>query len=299
MKLVPLLRTYKQPSCEEIEETAFNSHADCYVNPYPGKPSICDLSFHDWFQVVATVSPSLEVMTLNEDAWRQNDRITHEGLDVFKNCYHRIVNTIKNFIKLKIQLLWERTNTKLLDISDEVGHFIRDVVRSRYNIDDLIIYPINGEIENNFGRGENSIVDILIAPRRDFNLNYDGESEVDVNGVADYFLEQVASGNFYPQFSSGASVLEYTLCQDIECQDKNITIQQPTEPLTTTIGGLGVLHDTLCKETECPDINITHQHERLTTISVARHNFANTCTSKLLSILFVYSLTLFFVNLSN
>ena len=53
--LVPLLRPWESPSCDEIKARAFASHSPCYLQPFPNEPSICDLNCFDWAQVVWTI----------------------------------------------------------------------------------------------------------------------------------------------------------------------------------------------------------------------------------------------------
>lgn len=57
--LVPFIRPFENPTCEEIKETAFDSHTKCYLEPYPGAPSMCDLPISDWWRVFWTVKGSL------------------------------------------------------------------------------------------------------------------------------------------------------------------------------------------------------------------------------------------------
>ena len=44
--LVPMMRPWESPSCDEIRQKAFASHTPCYQ-----EPSICDLDCRDWAEV--------------------------------------------------------------------------------------------------------------------------------------------------------------------------------------------------------------------------------------------------------
>jgi len=56
--LVPVLHLSQlQPTCEDIETKAFDSHVQCYIEPYEGL-SVCSLSISDWINIVMTVKGS-------------------------------------------------------------------------------------------------------------------------------------------------------------------------------------------------------------------------------------------------
>jgi len=56
--LVPFLHICRlQPTCEDIESTAFDSHVDCYLNPYAGF-SVCYIPPKDWCRIVWTIKGS-------------------------------------------------------------------------------------------------------------------------------------------------------------------------------------------------------------------------------------------------
>ena len=56
--LVPLIRPWHSPTCEQIKDIAFDSHTGCYISPAPGAPSICSLGPRDWLAVFWTIKGS-------------------------------------------------------------------------------------------------------------------------------------------------------------------------------------------------------------------------------------------------
>ncbi|WAR31916.1 LOW QUALITY PROTEIN: hypothetical protein MAR_034458, partial [Mya arenaria] len=56
--LVPLLRPYNHPSCDEIKDAAFRIHSECYVSPYPGAPSFRDIGWSNYLKVYMTIKPA-------------------------------------------------------------------------------------------------------------------------------------------------------------------------------------------------------------------------------------------------
>ncbi|KAK7107937.1 uncharacterized protein [Littorina saxatilis] len=55
VELVPLLRPFECPTCEDIKTRAFNSHSGCYVAPHKNAPSICSLPVQDFWKIFWTV----------------------------------------------------------------------------------------------------------------------------------------------------------------------------------------------------------------------------------------------------
>ena len=51
VELVPLLRPWNKPTCQDIEKTAFESQVSCYMKPDEGVPSICDLDCKEYFKI--------------------------------------------------------------------------------------------------------------------------------------------------------------------------------------------------------------------------------------------------------
>ncbi len=57
--LVPLMRPYENPTCQDIKQTAFDSHSGCYLAPHGG-PSFCDLNCVDWAQAFWTIKGAFQ-----------------------------------------------------------------------------------------------------------------------------------------------------------------------------------------------------------------------------------------------
>ena len=51
VELVPLLRPWNKPTCQEIGKTAFESQVSCYMKPDEGVPSICELDCKEYFKI--------------------------------------------------------------------------------------------------------------------------------------------------------------------------------------------------------------------------------------------------------
>jgi hypothetical protein len=55
--MVPLLpiKLFATQSCAEVKRVSFSNHANCYLNPQHGAPSICNVAISDLWQVFWTV----------------------------------------------------------------------------------------------------------------------------------------------------------------------------------------------------------------------------------------------------
>ena len=51
VELVPLLRPWNKPTCQEIEKSAFESQVFCYMKPDEGVSSICDLDCKEYLKI--------------------------------------------------------------------------------------------------------------------------------------------------------------------------------------------------------------------------------------------------------
>jgi hypothetical protein len=51
MSLVPVLRPFWTQTCAEVKRLAFSYQTSCYLKPYIGVPSICELSVSDWWRI--------------------------------------------------------------------------------------------------------------------------------------------------------------------------------------------------------------------------------------------------------
>lgn len=57
--LVPVLKQSTKPTCQEIHDKGFKSHAPCYVNPGQGVPSICKLGCAVYIKIFRVIKSSL------------------------------------------------------------------------------------------------------------------------------------------------------------------------------------------------------------------------------------------------
>lgn len=226
VELVPLLRPYEHPTCDDIREKAFSTHSGCYIEPIEGAPSICDLSFRDWFQVVATVKYALDWKLWKQGVLQQNFDILAEGLKVFLACHG-------DSIALKtLQILFTIINpeARIIISAFNVANQIYDILKSKYDTEDLLIYPYipdNDRAKLSIEYTGDVDVHVMIAQRSDYDLNYQQGKTIDMDEAVDYFLDKVSVGDFRPNIGEGVELKTYTVCEEVKCQNPNRTIEQP------------------------------------------------------------------------
>jgi hypothetical protein len=110
VKLVPLIRQYTRPSCSDIRQRAFDTHAPCYLNPYAGAPSICDLPPADIVPLIFTLQSAFtDITTVGETVCG--------ALDVAKGCNQQWAKTrpCVRAVVVSVKLLYSTVLPKWVD----------------------------------------------------------------------------------------------------------------------------------------------------------------------------------------
>lgn len=234
VELVPLLRPYTNPTCKDIKQKAFSSHSGCYVDPFEGAPSICNISFRDWLQVVSTVKYALDWRLWEKDVLHDDAEIFSEGLGVFQACYGDTlaVRTIR-------VLFYITPVGRILYSAFTVAKQIHDLLTSAYDTDAFLIYPyVPDKARKRRAVNKTGEVDVyvLMAQRSEYDLNFKQGKTIDMGEAADYFLDKVSTGKFRPNLTDGVELKTYTLCGEMKCQNPNRTVEQPI--VISAYGGL-------------------------------------------------------------
>lgn len=122
VELVPLLRPWNKPTCQEIAKTAFESQVSCYMKPDEGVPSICDLDCKEYFKIfwvikgyvidVETVAKSLSGL------WNIDDKC---GSNSIRNCSQGGGKTLIKITKLTFQKFTRRGKRSFDSTPDETA----------------------------------------------------------------------------------------------------------------------------------------------------------------------------------
>ena len=151
--LVPLLRPWAKPTCEEIREEAFTSHTPCYLKPDKDVPSICDLDYLQYYKIFWTIRGSFaELDTAWESLkgfWKIGTICTwSKTVENAKFIKHKLQGMIKFFV-LKFQKFTQRKRRSTDPLpetdaqsrfADKVGSAIARALKWNTDVMDWLAY---------------------------------------------------------------------------------------------------------------------------------------------------------------
>ena len=104
VELVPLLRPWNKPTCQEIGKTAFESQVSCYMKPDEGVPSICDLDCKEYFKIFWVIKGYVFNVETNGQSlsglWNIDDKC---GSNSSRNCFEEGEQALIKITKLTFQ----------------------------------------------------------------------------------------------------------------------------------------------------------------------------------------------------
>lgn len=246
VNLVPVLRPWYKPTCQEIREKAFASHTPCYLRPDKDAPSICDLSCFDFFKIFFTIKGSFIRM---ETAWEsfkgmwnvgsecgptsQIPKCFKESKDWVTNkavkTYNRFVNNFKIIIKkFKKSIKRER---RLVDqaplpeadarsrFADGVGSALEKALKWNTDVMDWIAYAENETLPK-YQDPDNMNIVIVLADKKALGIVITSAPFVNFNQTVKEFAVAIEGGKL-PLEVEGYNVWVRSLssCSDQSCNE--------------------------------------------------------------------------------
>lgn len=224
------LRPYENVSCGDITKKAIDSHMECYhATGYviQGLRKVCDLSIKDWLQVFATVRYPLDWRLYSESALEENINAIDEGLEDYLRCDGVIGSLAIKSLKARFEVN-EYSNARFTNLIFNVADQVRNVLQTKYSTDNIAIYPFIVSIITVLNHITIEVQFPLI-PRSDYDLNNPVGQTIEPLVLIDYFLTRVSAREFYPKLQDGAQIKDYTVCNDLLCQNSNQTVVQPVD----------------------------------------------------------------------
>jgi hypothetical protein len=84
VSLVPLLRPWSNPTCQEIRKKAFASHTPCYLNHADiNVPSVCDLDCIEYYKIFFIIKGAFIDL---DTAWESIKGVWNIGTDCGSRC---------------------------------------------------------------------------------------------------------------------------------------------------------------------------------------------------------------------
>ena len=237
VSLVPLLRPWYQPTCQEIRKKAFLSHTPCYLKPDKDVPSICDLDCSDYFKIFWTIKGSF---TQLDTAWEsikgmwnigdkcgvasQIPKCFKEGKDGIANKAVKVYKIVtKKFKKLIHRDRKSADPVPLPDadarsrFADEVGSAIAKALKWNTEVMDWLAYPENATLSK-FEDPDNLNIIIALADKKALSIVTTSASSVNFNQTVQEFASAIKEGKL-PLQVDGYNVWVRSLssCSDKPC----------------------------------------------------------------------------------
>ena len=247
VSLVPLLRPWYKPTCQEIRKKAFASHTTCYLNPDKDAPSICDLSCLDFSKIFWTIKGSFFNL---DTAWESLKGMRNVGRECiatrsqipncFKNgkdwitneavkTYNRFVNIFKTVVKkFKEQIKRDRRSADPTPLPEAdarsrfangVGSAIANTLKWNTELIDWLAYTENETLPE-YQDPDNLNIVILLADKKALGIVTTSAPFVNFNQTVKEFAAAIKGGKL-PLKVEGFNVWvrSLSLCSDESCSD--------------------------------------------------------------------------------
>lgn len=214
VSLADVVRLSRNPTCQNIKEKAFDSHSKCFLHLNDGISSVCDIGYENWLRILVTV-----------DSAMTNKVTTEDSLVSAGKCY-------RSQISRTVNMVVSRKETSVTDVKKLVSD-VRDTANKHLSNDVFMVVLNSEQLTNSRGKRDtivyatNSTIELLLVPRNKYDLNYNGVSIVNTNGLIKSFLDYVESGKITYKALDSIELLEYRECQDSECKTPLRTVKAP------------------------------------------------------------------------
>ena len=259
VELVPIIRPYVNTDCKKIKETAFATHSPCYLAPYPGEPSICDIPLKDWGQVFWTIKGAFlkEMFATLKGMLSVTLGCTKNALtNALKNAY----NDVKEFGMRLLKLTWRKIKSigkrSIANDPTELANSVAEQLAEqlKWNENGVIWFPfisdssdyetIENETIENEETIENDVIEnetigvtvyILLGSRPMYDVDANDKTDVNMNKVVDDIAEKIGSEKLHLSFGKDLNLTNFTACLDFECKE---TYHGVIPKLSTTTSGV-------------------------------------------------------------
>ena len=110
--LVPLLRPWVKPTCQDIRRRALNSHTSCFLKPDNQRTSICNLNCNDYFKTFWTIRESFDGGL--DTAWESIRAMWNIGIDCgtqsISHCFEQALKGNMRIVNIRISRFDNRSD---------------------------------------------------------------------------------------------------------------------------------------------------------------------------------------------
>ncbi|KXJ11702.1 uncharacterized protein LOC110243329 [Exaiptasia diaphana] len=242
VSLVPLLRPWRSPSCQEIRRAAFDSHTPCYLRPDKGAPSVCDLECLEFFKIFFTIKGSfVKLDTAGESLKGAWNILNQCGLKCTYNWFRQSVTIrmVKIYFKLitqKTKRLFKRSSEDPLPEDDKQSRFAEEVVTYISNA-----LKWNPEVMDwfSFSNTNSSILYVALADKKGLGIVQTSTPAVNLNNTIAGLATAIKESHI-PVQVNGSNVWLKSLdsCSDKTCsQPRSLAISEKP-PKFPSSGGM-------------------------------------------------------------
>lgn len=212
VKLVPVLRQWRDVTCQMIRDQAFDSHSPCYVYPnrVSDQYSFCNLPYLDNWKVFWTIKSGL----LNEPIESMKGL-----LETFFNCKKRFgSNLIVKLIKLKVAIMNLDWHYRRSTVSDDnvMAWRIANSIAQQFSWDNVGIswyaFLSNGTASNV------TDINILLGSKYQLDLSSPNAPVADLNRTVDE-VGNAVENNQLRYIPNSVRILKFNGCLDIHCNE--------------------------------------------------------------------------------
>ena len=235
VSLVPLLRPWYNPTCQEIRQKAFASHTPCYLNPDKDAPSICDLSCSDYLKIFWTIKGSFIKL---DTAWQSiqgmwniestcgvasqiskcfkegKDTLTKKAIKITKIVIKKFKNLIKRDRRSSDPLPEADARNRF---ADGVGSAIARALKWNTDVMDWLAYSENVTLLDDL---DTLNIVIVLADKKALGIITTSAPSVNFNQTIQMFASAIEKGKL-PLQVDGYKVWVKSLasCADKACND--------------------------------------------------------------------------------
>ena len=249
VSLVPLLRPWYKPTCQEIRKKAFASHTPCYLKPDKDVPSICDLHCSDYFRIFWTIKGSF---TQLDTAWESvkgmwnigdkcgvasqipkcfkegKDAIANKAVKVFKILIKKLKKLIHRDRKSADPVLLPDADARSR-FADGVGSAIAKSLKWNTEVMDWLAYPENVTLPI-FEDPDNFNIVIALADKKALGIVTTPAPSVNFNQIVQDFASAIQKGKLPLQVDEyNVWVRSLSSCSDKSCNNTE-TLAVSTKP---------------------------------------------------------------------
>ena len=226
--LVPLLRPWMKPTCQEIRKTAFASHTPCYLRPGKGAPSVCDLGCWEYFKIFWTIKGSFTEL---DTAWESVKGMWNIGTQCglhsqIRKCLMGRSASLMKVAKLEIQKFSQqkRRSTDSLSeadarsrFADRVGSVIASTLKWNTDVMDWIAHPVNAA---NSDDPDSLHIIIVLADKKALGIVNTSTPSVNFDQTMLEFASAIEEGRLFMQvYDSNVWVKSLAACSDKSCDN--------------------------------------------------------------------------------